>query len=293
MSAYGMLSWRESRPRLRAYAQLAAQLDPSLRDAQVFTRPRGSSQEENIAGLQAMLIKSPNATRIYDWLGHSLASIGYFSDALEIYQRGQEIDPLFPDFLVEKALVQDATGHQSDSEQTYLQWSAMVGLPSVKLMLAMRHLDSGSIARADELIQAYLASVNTSASAADIKRYLHEILDPSTRQAAIDDVNRQHLLALPGAVDQWKAILYVHLNDPDFWTVLQRIEEKDGSDGIVLTHLLANYRHHQLLASEEAKSVFIRRGYVAFWQRNKLPEFCDGTYQIWICALESAGRSDI
>ena len=101
------------------------------------------------------------------------------------------------------------------------------------------------------------------------------LIDPATRDAA---------LASPALVRETplvRALILYALRDPRFFDAMFAL----GDISPVLNETVPR-RASWFLGNERLRDAAVRRGWVDYWQEHGLPDYCDGTLEIWICKLE-------
>ena len=148
----------------------------------------------------------------------------------------------------------------------------------------MRYLDAGPQEEADRLIAAYTAA--RGGDPVEIEAYLRELMDPATREAAIEDERWERYMNIPSGEGMWRAIFYVLMDDDQVWPTLDRMIQAGTNGYMVGQQLLANYRTHSLLEHPEYERRAREQGYDRFWRDNGLPDFCQQGHHSWICELD-------
>jgi hypothetical protein len=149
----------------------------------------------------------------------------------------------------------------------------------------MRHIASGNDERANELIDEF-----TSAHGGDrleIRRFLLQLLDPDTREAAFNAPQWILYMGIPNDSGMWRGILYILLGDEKVWNEIDRMYEAGEATYMIYDVMLATYRDHDLLSDPRYRQGMERRGLVKIWREQGPPDFCAEGYQSWICELET------
>ncbi|MEH6556146.1 MAG: hypothetical protein V7708_00005, partial [Oceanicoccus sp.] len=78
--------------------------------------------------------------------------------------------------------------------------------------------------------------------------------------------------------------ILVHFQDARFWPELEKYAATGGTLLPVFIPLLST-KSRWVINDPRFRSVAEKIGVVDHWRNNKLPDFCDGSFESWICEL--------
>ena len=93
--SYGTLPFESTAKEARLQAELAAQLDPQLGDAQAALGLLTYSDAASLPYYRRAVALDPQRAEFHRWLGQSLMAAGHIKEALTEFQRAVVIDPLW------------------------------------------------------------------------------------------------------------------------------------------------------------------------------------------------------
>ncbi|MEH6593578.1 MAG: hypothetical protein V7746_25145, partial [Halioglobus sp.] len=156
--------------------------------------------------------------------------------------------------------------------------------PSSTYCQPARYVDSGEQEEVDRVIGAYVAG--SGGEAKEIEVYLRELLDPVTRQSAVEDERWNHYMHFPRSEGMWLASFYVFVDYPLVWPTLDRMRQSGIATYAVWQQLLAFSPTGSLIHHPEFERRVKSMGLVDLWRDQGLPELCDANQQNWICETQ-------
>ncbi|MEH6552420.1 MAG: hypothetical protein V7744_20790, partial [Pseudomonadales bacterium] len=113
--------------------------------------------------------------------------------------------------------------------------------------------------------------------------FLERVADPVTRIDALDDPMSSAYLGTANS-GQERLQLLACFQDARFWSELEKYATRGGNLLGAFVPIMST-RSRWVINDPRFRSVAEEIGVVDHWRNNKLPDFCDGTFERWICEL--------
>jgi len=276
--AWGLGTAEEYIPRVIGHAKAALVIDSERVLAKLLLAVYNNKlpYEELLKLLEAAVAAQPQNS--YARMGSMvvLIRLGYFEDALRVIDAAIVQDPLYFNLYYQRALALEGLNRQEESRKTFLFWADKFGFFQNRNLFALAALHSSDTPLARDLVNDYSGKSGEDAEA--VFTFLERLMDPATRVDALDDPMRLTYLG-----ENTRLLTLELLQDVQFWPEFEDRATR-GDIGDLFSDLMSRKPSWVLNDSRfraHAESV----GAVEHWRHHKLPDFCDGSFESWICEL--------
>lgn len=231
-------------------------------------KSRKLSRGEYYRILQSAYTADPSSIQMHLLHGYSLLSLGYFEQALEITEYILARDPLHWVTYTIRGLALRGLGRDQQAHQGLLYGVEQTQIEGLAILHALSWLVAGDEARAEDYLQ--LNAAIEGGEASQMRTFLDGLINPETRDAFMENVPVEG-----------RAFIFGILEDDRLWPAYA---EKGYMPAFLLQYL-TTLRSPWLLNHAQYRIWAEATGADDYWLDHGLPDYCDGTFESWVCAL--------
>ncbi len=273
--------FNEAMATAREHAAIAMTLDPDHLWARVLWQ---TSQpvwqfEEEIELLRGAVADDPNNSYAIDWLLYDLNYLGYGEEALRYADAALKRDPLALSLENQRGFALRILDRNIEAEAAFVKYATINDTLWRLRSLAFTAYLEGRETDAE----AYLKQVaeKSEDTFENLTRYYQRVLDPKTRDEEF--ANPSIKKANQGLDNSGAASFYYRVRDDRFWDLFAALTTSENESNFALG--MIQDHDPAILNDPRYRTWADERGISAYWKKHGVPDFCDGSFESWICEL--------
>mgnify|MGYP000208562032 CR=1 FL=1 len=269
---------KEYQPLVVKHANTALSIDPKRVWAKLLKgrSVAGKVTEDSLRRIENVITAQPQNTTAQFYRTWLLLAFGYYQEAIKESDLSIAQDPFYMNHYLQRSYALRGLGRTEEATNAMVFWyngiKEYAGLNS----LSLRYTEG-----ARGLVNAYAEKTGQNADA--VFTFLERVVDPVTRIDALDDPMSSVYLGTHNS-GQGRLQILVHFQDARFWPELEKYAAAGGTLVGAFVPIMST-RSRWVINDPRFRSVAEKIGVVDHWRNNKLPDFCDGTFESWICEL--------
>ncbi|MFT7130754.1 MAG: TolB-like protein [Gammaproteobacteria bacterium] len=271
---------KEYQPLVTKHANTALSIDPKRVWAKALAETTASSfiTEESLRQIENLITAQPQNSDAQFYGTWLLLALGYYEEALKEADSSIAQDPFYMNHYMQRSHALRGLGRTEEATNAIVFWFNGVKQYTGLNVIALRSsFPEGSRG----LVNAYAEKTDQNADA--VFTFLKRVADPVTRIDALDDPMNSVYLGIHGSGHGRLQIL-ARFQDARFWPELEKYAATGGTLLGAFVPIMST-KSRWVINDPRFRSVAEEIGVVDHWRNNKLPDFCDGTFESWICEL--------
>jgi hypothetical protein len=205
-----------------------------------------------------------------------LLAFGYYEEAIKESDSAISQDPFYMNHYLQRSYALRGLGRRDEATNAIVFWINGVKQYTGLNVLALRDIEG-----ARGHVNAY--AEKTGQNADDAFTFLKRVAGPVTRIDALDDPMSSVYLGTSASGHERLQIL-AGFQDACFWPGLKNYAATDGTFLGAFIPLMST-KSRWVINDPRFRPVAEKIGVVDHWRNNKLPDFCDVSFEGWICEL--------
>ena len=271
----------EYQPLVVKHANAVLRIDPKRVWAKILEESMATATEEALRRAENMITAQPQNSDLQFYRTWLLLAFGYYKEAIKEADSSIAQDPFYMNHYLQRSFALRGLGRREEATNAMVFWFNGIKQYAGLNVIALCLLRTGNTEFTSELVNEY--AEKTGQNADEVFTFLERIADPVTRIGALDDPMSSVYLGAQSSGHGRLQIL-ARFQDARFWPELENYAATGGTLLGAFIPLLST-KSRWVINDPRFRSVAEKIGVVDHWRNNKLPDFCDGTFESWICEL--------
>jgi TolB-like protein len=271
---------KEYQPLVVKHANIALRIDPKRVWAKLLKEKSvvGNVTEETLRRIENLITAQPQNSTAQFYRTWLFLALGYYEEAIKKTDSSIAQDPFYMNHYLQRSYALRGLGRTEEATNAIVFWfngiKQYAGLNVIALRASFPEGARG-------LVNAY--AEKTGQNADEVFTFLERVADPVTRIDALDDPMSSVYLGTANSGQERLQIL-ARFQDARFWPELEKYAAAGGTLLGAFVPIMST-RSRWVINDPRFRSVAEEIGVVNYWRNNKLPDFCDGSFESWICEL--------
>ncbi|MEH6559589.1 MAG: hypothetical protein V7708_17470 [Oceanicoccus sp.] len=269
---------KEYRPLVVKHANIALRIDPKRAWAKLLKEKSVASNvtEETLRRIENLITAQPQNSTAQFYRTWLFLALGYYEEAIKKTDSSIAQDPFYMNYYLQRSYALRGLGRTEEATNAMVFW-----FNGVKQYTGLNVMALHVPERARGLVNSYAEKTGQNADA--VFTFLERVADPVTRIDALDDPMSSVYLGAESS-GQGRLQILARFQDTRFWPELEKYAATGGTLLPVFIPIMGT-KSRWIINDPRFRSVAEKIGVVDYWRNNKLPDFCDGTFESWICEL--------
>lgn len=271
---------KEYQPLVVKHANIALRIDPKRVWAKLLKEKSvaGNVTEETLRRIENLITAQPQNSTAQFYRTWLFLALGYYEEAIKKTDSSIAQDPFYMNHYLQRSYALRGLGRTEEATNAIVFWFNGIKQYAGLNVIALR---ASFPEDARRLVNAY--AEKTGQNADEVFTFLERVADPVTRIDALDDPMSSVYLGTANSGQERLQIL-ARFQDARFWPELEKYAAAGGTLLGAFVPIMST-RSRWVINDPRFRSVAEEIGVVNYWRNNKLPDFCDGSFESWICEL--------
>ena len=269
---------KEYQPLIVKHANAVLRIAPQRVWVKVLAETTASSfiTEEILRRIENVIAALPQNSDAQFYRTWILLALGYYEEAIKEADSSIAQDPFYMNHYLQRSYALRGLGRTEEATNAIVFWFNGIKQYTGLNVMALHYPE-----RARGLVNSYAEKTGQNADA--VFTFLERVADPVTRIDALDDPMNSVYLGIYGS-GQGRLQRLAGFQDARFWPELENYAAAGGNLLGAFIPIMST-KSRWVINDPRFRSVAEEIGVVDYWRNNKLPDFCDGTFESWICEL--------